>query len=296
MIHAVCVRSPLPNSQSRILIVVSCLLCPISRIVVLPELPEVEYAARVARNVAAGRAITKVALLHPSQRRGLSDRRARSIAGDRVVDIERRGKTQRFRLTSGRRLDVHFRMTGDWIADRVGDALPRFARAVIEFDDGGRLVLDDPRALSVVSLVDARTGEKEIGPDPTQPGFEAGHLAGALAARRVAIKVALLDQRVVAGLGNIYAAESLWHAGIDPRTPAGRLSRPRIVRLTTAIRKVLAKATRNVGRYYGAGDTAVGTRFAVYDREGKKCSRCGGTIARIVQGGRSTYFCPRCQR
>jgi formamidopyrimidine-DNA glycosylase len=188
-------------------------------------------------------------------------------------------------------------MTGGWVVGRVDDALPRFSRAVIEFDDGGRLVLDDPRALSVVLLVNHDSErDAEIGPDPTQPDFEASHLAAALAGRRVSIKVALLDQRVVAGLGNIYAAESLWHARIDPRTPAGRLSRPRIARLTTAIRKVLARATRNVGRYYGAGDAAVDARFAVYDREGKKCQRCGGTIARIIQGGRSTYFCPTCQR
>jgi formamidopyrimidine-DNA glycosylase len=214
-----------------------------------------------------------------------------------VVRIDRVGKVQRFQLASGRALDVHFRMTGDWTTGKVGDPLPRFARALIEFDDGGRLVLDDPRALSRITLAAPASGGKSaVGPDPTQPGFLPAQLAAALAGRRVPIKVALLDQRILAGLGNIYAAEALWYAKIDPRTQAGRLSMRRISRLSTAIRRVLARATRNVGRYYGAGDTAVGTRFAVYDREGERCRRCGTSIARIAQAGRSTYFCPRCQR
>jgi formamidopyrimidine-DNA glycosylase len=263
----------------------------------VPELPEVEYAARVAREVAVGRVITRLALLHPSHRRALSPRRARGITGDRVVRIDRAGKLQRLLLASGRALEVHFRMTGDWATGKVGDPLPRFARALIEFDDGGRLVLDDPRALSRVTLADHATrGESAVGPDPTQPGFLPARLAAALAGKRVSIKVALLDQRIVAGLGNIYAAEALWYARVDPRAPAGRLTARRISRLTTAIRRVLARATRNVERYYGAASTAAGTRFAVYDREGEPCRRCGSTIARIVQGGRSTYFCPRCQR
>ena len=262
----------------------------------MPELPEVEYAARIARTVAVGRSITRVLVSHPSQRRSLPPARARSLVGERVAAVERHGKTQRFCLTSGRVLDVHFRMTGDWVVGRVGDAAPRFARALIEFDDGGRLALDDPRALSVLSVGDAPDAASTLGPDPTHPGFSAGVLATALARRRAPIKVALLDQRVVAGIGNIYAAEALWRAAIDPRTPAASLGRRRIGRLVTAIRQVLAKATRNVGRYYGAGDTSVGTRFAVYDREGQRCRRCGGRIGRITQAGRSTYFCQRCQR
>src|SRR5690554_3075966 len=111
----------------------------------MPELPEVEYAATVARSVAKGRTITSVRALHPAQRRALSPRAARSLAGDRVLDVERRGKTQRFRLESGRRLDVHFRMTGDWVVRHPGEALPPYARVELVFDDGASLVLDDPR-------------------------------------------------------------------------------------------------------------------------------------------------------
>lgn len=262
----------------------------------MPELPEVEYAATVARSVAEGRTITRVRTLHPAQRRALPPRAARSLAGDRVLGVERRGKTQRFRLQSGRRLDVHFRMTGDWVVRQPGGPLPAYARAELTFDDGASLVLDDPRALSVVTLHPAgEPPDDDLGPEPTDRAFDARWLGAALASRRVSIKQALLDQRVVAGLGNIYAAEALWHARIDPRTPANRLGPPRVKRLVTGIRAVIRRAIRQAARYTGA-ERESPARFAVYDREGLPCRRCGTAIRRIVQGGRSTYFCPRCQR
>lgn len=262
----------------------------------MPELPEVEYAAAVARAAAAGRTITRVRALHRAQRRALPARAARSLAGDRVVDVERRGKTQRFRLASGRRLDVHFRMTGDWVVRAPGEPLPAFARVVLAFDDGSALVLDDPRALSVVTLHESGdTVEDDLGPEATSRAFTARWLRTALASRRISIKQALLDQRVVAGLGNIYAAEALWQARIHPRTPANRLGPDRVRRLVPAIRTVIRRAVRQAARYTGA-ERESPSRFAVYDREGKPCRRCGRTIRRIVQGGRSTYFCPNCQR
>ncbi len=264
----------------------------------MPELPEVEHAASIARAVAIGRTITSVLVLHPAQRRGLPARDARSLAGDRVVSVERRGKAQRFRLASGRELRVHFRMTGDWLLPASGP-LPRSARAVLEFDDGGRLVLDDPRALSVISL--CATGdpgdEDDLGPDALDPAMSARHFAGALASRRIPIKVALLDQSIVAGIGNIYASESLWRARIDPRTPANRLTRERLGPLVRAIRATMNGALKRQQRYYGAGGAGSDeNRFAVYDREGERCRRCGGTIKRITQSARSTYFCPKCQK
>jgi formamidopyrimidine-DNA glycosylase len=261
----------------------------------MPELPEVEHAASIARAVAVGRTITSVAVLHPAQRRGLPARDARSLAGDRVVSVERRGKSQRFRLASGRELRVHFRMTGDWLLPDPGP-LPRSARAVLEFDDGRRLVLDDPRALSVISLCAAgEDGEDGLGPDALDSAMTARHLAGALASRRIPIKVALLDQSIVAGIGNIYASESLWRARVDPRTPANRLTRERLGLLVRAIRATLKGALKRQQRYYGGGEGSDENRFVVYDREGEPCRRGGGKIKRITQAGRSTYFCPKCQ-
>ncbi len=261
----------------------------------MPELPEVERAAALAREVSVGRTITSVVVRHKSQRRGLPASEARSLVGDRVVAVERRGKLQRFTLESGRELQVHFRMTGDWLV--LGTrALPRTVRAIITFDDGGRLALDDPRALSVLSLCAPGHGDDGMGPDAMAPALTGQHLVVALASRRIGIKVALLDQAIVAGIGNIYASEALWRARIDPRIPANRLNAARLRTLVSAIRATLKAAMRRQDRYYGrdGGESETG-RFAVYDREGEPCRRCRSRIKRITQAVRSTYFCPRCQ-
>lgn len=262
----------------------------------MPELPEVERAAAIARGVAVGRTITSVSVRHPSQRRGLPLRDARSLTGDRVRSVERRGKSQRFCLASGRELRVHFRMTGDWLLPGSG-RLPRSVRVVIAFDDGGRLALDDPRALSVVSLCAVPNDDDGIGPDALDPAWTARRLAAALSARRIPIKVALLDQRVVAGVGNIYAAEALWRSKIDPRLPAHRLTTARLSVLLRAVRATLNDALERQARYYGArGGEDSNDRFAVYDREGEPCRRCRSRIRRITQAARSTYYCPNCQK
>lgn len=262
----------------------------------MPELPEVERAALLARGISAGRTITSVIVRHKSQRRGLPARDARSLAGDRVLTVERRGKSQRFVLASGRVLHVHFRMTGDWLVPGPG-ALPRTVRAIITFDDGSRLALDDPRALSVLSLCGPGDSDDHLGPDALGPALTARPLAAALASRRIAIKVALLDQAIVAGIGNIYASESLWRARIDPRIPANRLDVARLGALVRAIRATMTAAMNRQERYYGReGAESERGRFAVYDREGKPCRRCRALIKRLTQAGRSTYFCPNCQK
>jgi formamidopyrimidine-DNA glycosylase len=270
----------------------------------MPELPEVEAAAAVARRVAVGRTITSVRVLHAAPRRALPPAVARSLAGDVVVAVERRGKSQRFRLASGRSLHVHFRMTGDWAVCHPGGPLPPHARVVLalapakprrERPGSGvvRLVLDDPRALGVLTVTGAGDERPaELGPDATDAAFTSDRLRDALRRRRAAIKLALLDQRVVAGIGNIYAAEALWRARIDPRTPASRLNAVRRARLVRAIRATIRRALQRPER---SRNSRRG-RFAVYDREGAACLRCGGRIRRIAQAGRSTYYCPSCQR
>jgi formamidopyrimidine-DNA glycosylase len=205
--------------------------------------------------------------------------------------VERRGKHQLLHLDDGSVVHVHFRMTGDWDIGRVGEDDPPFARAALEFDDGTRASLVDSRALATLALHDSSDALPDLGPEPFDAAFTATSLGAALARRRGPIKPALLDQRVVAGLGNIYVAEALWLARISPRARAATLSDARRRRLVQAIRRVLRRAP--AGRYWADARTS---RWRVYDREGLPCPRCGATVARIVQAGRSTYYCPRCQR
>jgi formamidopyrimidine-DNA glycosylase len=260
----------------------------------MPELPEVERAARALTRAALGKAIALVRAVHPSLKRKLPPNRARLAKGRRIESIERRGKHQLLHLDSGDTLVVHFRMNGDWEIGTTSDTLDRFARAVIELADGTRISLVDRRALSSITL--DRKGASslpKLGREASDSALDADYLLDALKRKKIAIKPALMDQSVVAGLGNIYAAEALWEAELDPRTAAASVTRPNLERLVGAIRLVLSPKKRLPGRYTdkrGAG------RFAVYDREGEICRRCGGTIERIVQAGRSSYFCPSCQR
>lgn len=261
----------------------------------MPELPEVEYASRVLRRAALGRRVRAVRVLHRSHRRALPPRDVARLRGATVAGVERRGKHQLIALSTGDTMVVHFRMTGDWLVDTSDAPVAKYARVVFELDDGARVSLVDPRALSTVSLHRAGTGDAllpAVGPDAADPSVSVEVFGDALRRRRTAIKLALLDQRVLAGVGNIYAAEALWCARIDPRVSASSLTRARQARLLDAVRAVLERAQRTRGRYR---DGAAG-RFEVYDREGLPCSRCGTAIARIVQGGRSTYYCPHCQR
>lgn len=259
----------------------------------MPELPEVEYASRVLRKAVIGHTVSDVKALHRSQKRGLPPRDASRVRGATISAVERRGKHQLIHLSTGDTLLVHFRMTGDWLIDEAAAPTPAYARVVMTLESGVRVSLIDPRALSSVTL--HRAGSKSLpvlGPDAADASVTVDAFGAALARRRVAIKLALLDQRVLAGVGNIYAAEALWLARIDPKAVASSLTTTRQARLLDAVRSVLAKAEMLRGRYRvdGAG------RFEVYDREGEPCSRCGTTIRRMVQGARSTYFCPRCQR
>lgn len=257
----------------------------------MPELPEVERAAGRLRTAIQGATVDAVEVLHPALRRRLPRGALRALVGARVEAVERRGKHQLVRLHDGRVLHIHFRMNGDWIIDAASDPLPRFARAVFRFTNGKRVVLEDSRALSTID-VHAPDAELalDLGPEPNDPSLTPARLRQTLARRRIPIKVALLDQRVIAGIGNIYASEALWRARIDPRTSAALLDATRVRQLLAAIRAVIERATG--GRYA----RREGARLDVYDREGRPCRRCRTAIERIVQSGRSTYYCPHCQR
>jgi formamidopyrimidine-DNA glycosylase len=256
----------------------------------MPELPEVEAALEILRTRARGRTIVRMRVLHPALRRRLKPTQLRALAGARIARVERRGKHQLLHLDDGRILHAHFRMNGDWMLAETGAQLPRFARAVLDFDDGSALVFVDSRALGTIDVHPAGAElDLGLGPDAADPEWTADQLAAALAPRRGPIKPALLDQRLVAGLGNIYAAESIWRARISPVAPCNTLTRAQVVALRKAIEAVLVRAT---GSRYTDDDTVT---LDVYDREGKPCRRCRTPIERIVQAGRSTYYCPHCQ-
>jgi formamidopyrimidine-DNA glycosylase len=260
----------------------------------LPELPEVEKAARALSRAAIGKTIAAVRAIHPSLKKKLPPAKARAVKGRRIERIERRGKHQLLHLDSGDTLVVHFRMNGDWEIGTTSDELDRFARAVIELTDGTRISLVDRRALSSITLDKKGTSSlPKLGREASDRTLDADYLIEALKRKKLAIKPAIMDQSVIAGLGNIYAAEALWEAGIDPRIPAASTTSDRLAELVKAIRVVLSPRNRRPGRYT---EQRGSERFAVYDREGKTCKRCDGVVERIVQGGRSTYFCARCQR
>lgn len=256
----------------------------------MPELPEVEAAMNILRRKARGRTIARVRLLHPALARRVRPAKLRALRGGRIARVERRGKHQLLHLDDGRIVHVHFRMNGDWATGRVGDELPRFARAVFEFDDDTRLVLVDSRALGTLDIHAAGDDpDLGLGPDAADSAWTAAQLGAALARKRGPIKPVLLDQRVIAGLGNIYAAESLWRARLSPFTAASALLPAQVGALRKAIAFVLKRAT---GSRYTDDDTAA---LDVYDREGLPCRRCRTLVERAVQAGRSTFFCPHCQ-
>lgn len=256
----------------------------------MPELPEVERAVGLLRDAIEGETLERVDVLHAALKRRLPRGALRSLAGARVRTVQRRGKHQLMHLEDGRVVHVHFRMNGDWVIGRSSETLPRFARAVFHFAGGKRVVLEDSRALSTLDVHAPDSPlELDLGPEPFDPALTATTLRASLLRRRIPIKVALLDQRIIAGLGNIYVSESLWRAKIDPRETAASLDPTQLRRLLVAIRAVIKRAT---GGRYTQSDAA---RLDVYDREGKPCRRCGTAIERIVQSGRSTYYCPRCQ-
>ena len=258
----------------------------------MPELPEVEHATRRLESAAAGRQLRTVRTLHPAIARTFTAADAALAAGRQVEAVERRGKYQLLRLSGGLVLVAHFRMAGDWHIGAAHD-VPRFARAALEFTDGSAVFLVDSRAFATLALrPSGDEGLPRLGVDAADPALDGAALGEALAARRGPLKPALLDQSVLAGLGNIYAAEALWHARLSPFAAANSLAAPELGALAAAVARTIALARDDPGRY-SRGEGL--DRLAVYGRAGEPCSRCRSAIVRVVQGGRATYFCPGCQ-
>jgi len=262
----------------------------------MPELPEVEAVCRKLRGHVVGAEIRAVVV-----RRCAAESVTRLAPKRRITAVDRRAKHILVRLSGGLTLHVHLRMTGNLFA--IPDVRLHSADARVVFELAGKagIVYTDPRALGRLEIIETPkidAAMAELGPEPLGGQFTADTFAEMAQASRQPAKLFLMDQRRVAGLGNIYVAEALFRAGVDPRKPLTRLKRPRLDRLHGEIVSIVEDAIQSACRAYaGPGEFSEAEEFplAVYGREGEPCGTCQGVIRRIAQGGRSTYFCPRCQ-
>ena len=271
----------------------------------MPELPEVETTVRGLEHVLKDRRISRVEARRADLRRAFPPDLGQRLTGARVTALGRRAKYGLVHTDRGDTMLFHLGMSGSWRIDPA--ELGKHDHLLLETDEGRRLHLSDPRRFGSVDLVPTMELEnwpafEALGPEPLGGAIDGQWLKRRFEGRTVAIKLLLLDQRVVAGLGNIYACEALFRAHIDPRKPAGKVSRARLEALAEAIPAVLEDAIRAGGstlKDFAAPNGELGyfsKQFDVYDREGEPCRNCGGRVKRIVQGGRSTFFCPSCQR
>ncbi len=294
----------------------------------MPELPEVETIVRRLGEVLPGRTVSGVTIARENIVRGPVDAFVAAVEGATVERVERRAKFIATRLDGDRVWVTHLRMSGKYRfvpadgdrADPGGDPSPEtslepdpaeaeYVRATFDLDDGARLLYVDPRTLGQMEVMGGAAWREKagrLGPEPLAAGFTPAVLLDRLADTRRHVKVALLDQSVVAGLGNIYVCEALWRARTSPRRRGVNLGPKRAERLHRAIVDVLSEAVGKQGTTLGAtylnwadaeGEAGGFREFLdVYGREGEPCRRCGSEIRRIVQAQRSTWYCPTCQR
>lgn len=267
----------------------------------MPELPEVETIRSQLAPRLAGRTLVSVEILDPRLTRPIDlFEVAEELEGDSIVAVERRGKYLVVRLESGLALLVHLRMTGSFGFEPMSHE-----RAVLELDDGTRVAYRDVRRFGTWLVLEDAELEPYLagknGPEPLGFRFTADWLATRLAVRRAPVKAVLLDQRVVAGLGNIYADEALWRARVNPLRSAASIDPDEVRRLHRAIRAALRAGIARQGSTLSDYRTPEGSRggmqdeFRVYGRDGLPCPRCGTTISKTRVGGRGTWYCPRCQ-
>ena len=283
----------------------------------MPELPEVETVRRGLVPVLEGHAILHADIRRPDLRWPLPDRMADRLTGARVLRLRRRSKYILADLSTGETLLIHLGMSGRMLVSGVlqGEfhhALPvpeKHDHVVIDTDAPARIVFNDARRFGMMDLIATDRADSHpllagLGPEPFGNDFDGPCLAGRLSGRAAPVKALLLDQRLVAGLGNIYVCEVLFRAGIAPDRTGGSLSPGEAEGLVPVIREVLAEAIEAGGsslRDHRQTSGELGYfqhAFRVYGREGEACVTpgCGGTVARIVQSGRSSFYCPRCQR
>lgn len=286
----------------------------------MPELPEVETVRRGLEPVLAGARLTRVRQNRPDLRFPFPERFVQRLEGATVLRLDRRAKYLLFPLSTGETWVTHLGMTGRFTLDgaEVGEFeedAPSGAKhehvslCAVRAGATTRVGFADARRFGFMGLIPTDEVETHpwfagLGPEPLGNAFSAAHLAEAFKGRKQNVKVSLLDQRIVAGLGNIYVCEALYRARISPLTAAGKVSRPRLETLATEIREVLKDAIEAGGstlRDFANAEGGQGYfqhRFDVYGREGEPCrgEGCTGVVKRIVQGGRSTFYCPACQK
>jgi formamidopyrimidine-DNA glycosylase len=269
----------------------------------MPELPEVEAVTRKLRSQAAGARIAEVSIVR--RRITLPDPPEQveaALRNRRIAAVERRAKNILIRVDGGCAIHVHLRMTGNLFVIPDWRLRPAPLSAWMRFDDGRALVFQDPRGLGTLRLLDSAACEsldRKTGVEPLSRDFTPRVLIEMARTSKAPAKLFLMDQRRVAGLGNIYASEALFHARIHPGTPICDVSGAKLGRLHGAIVQVLRDAVESACTAYsrpGRFREAEAYSPAVYDHEGEPCLRCRRSIVRIQQGGRSTYFCPGCQR
>jgi formamidopyrimidine-DNA glycosylase len=274
----------------------------------MPELPEVETIRLALEPHVVGRRFERVDISDPRLVRPFEPIAvAAELEGERVAALQRRGKYLVVRFESGRVLLIHLRMTGS-LRHAAGGALADdpYRRAVVKLDDGSDVAYRDVRRFGTWHLLEPAEADEylegRLGGEPLDRSFTAKRLGERLEGRRAPLKGALLDQRTVAGLGNIYVDEALWRAQLHPLRPAGTLDADELQRLTKAIREALRTGLARQGaslRDYSTPDGRRGRmqeRFRVYGREGEPCSRCGTPVDKIRVAGRGTWYCPSCQR
>lgn len=271
----------------------------------MPELPEVETTARGIRPSLCGKQVRRVVVRRRKLRWPIPTRLARVLPGQRIHSVNRRGKYLLFQAETGTMI-IHLGMSGH--LRMVRSAMPPgpHDRFDLLMSGGLCLRLTDPRCFGCVLWTEAAPGEHRLlarlGPEPLGPQFSGHYLFEVSRRRRVPVKNLLMDGRIVVGIGNIYANESLYHSGIHPGRASGRISRPRYDRLADSVRHVLTRAIEAGGTTLQDYVSASGKRgyfntcLQVYDRAGQPCQHCHRPIRKSVLGGRSTYYCPGCQR
>ena len=274
----------------------------------MPELPEVETIRRGLSRRAVGRPIRRVEVREVRLRTPLDAAALEgSLVGRRIASVGRRSKYLLFQLDDGQTLVIHLGMTGGIVLEPARVPPAPHTHVILELDGGDQLRFADPRRFGMLFVLphaealatDARLAN--LGPEPLSADFDLGYLAQRARRVRKPVKNFLLDPSVVAGVGNIYACETLYRAGIHPRTPAGRLRLPRLQRLRRSLVVVLGEAVRAGGTTLQDYRDAAGRRGAyqfrlrVYGREGQRCRKCHHPVRRVVQAGRSTFYCPGCQ-
>ena len=273
----------------------------------MPELPEVETVRRRLAPVLEGRVFERVEITDPRLTRPLDPLEvAGELEGERVAVVDRRGKYLIVRFESGRALLVHLRMTGSFLHSANGLADDAHRRAVVRLDDGSDVAYRDVRRFGTWLLLEPEEVEayvdERVGREPLAEAYRAKHLAEKLHGRRAPVKAAILDQRTVAGVGNIYADEALWRARIHPLTPAAALGPEEVKALYRGVRESLRAGIRRQGstlrdyRLPNGEEGGAQHEFKVYGRGGEPCERCGTPIDKIRVAGRGTWYCPTCQR